>query len=316
VSAPPYTESPAAGSDEDPGSDSDFNEVLSKRFSLSSESTQEIYDLMRTANLSFTEAAVRLGLMTREQIDDSQAASQPKKDSKEAGLIETAIRRIASDRQLVLRQGEKVKPGPQLILAHDADNPRSEKIRALRTELLLLSETSTGAHMIALLSACPGEGRSQLAAELAICFSQLGRRALLVDADLRRPKQHLLFGSTNETGLADAIARNQNPLFHPVEGLPQLSLLTSGSMPPNPLELLSDGRFRRLLEDWRKSYEFVVLDTPPIRNYADGLAIATLAERVLVLSRAQHTSFKDTRALLRRLASTRSQVVGAVINHF
>ena len=182
--------------------------------------------------------------------------------------------------------------------------------------MLLLSETTSSANTIALLSACAGEGRSQLAAELAISFSQLGRRALLVDADMRHPKQHVLFGSTNQIGLSDAITLNQKPQFHPVDGLPHLWLLTSGSIPRNPLELLSDGRFEKLLQDWRKAYEFVVFDTPPVSNYADGLAVATLAGRVIVLSHGQHTSFKDTRALLRRLATTQSQILGAVINYF
>jgi receptor protein-tyrosine kinase len=166
------------------------------------------------------------------------------------------------------------------------------------------------------LSACASEGRSQLAAELAISFSQLGRRALLVDADMRNPSQHKLFGSANRSGLSEAISTNQKPIFHRVRGLPQLSLLTSGSIPSNPLELLSDGRFERLLTDWRRTFEFVILDTPPVQSFADGIAAATLARRVLVVSRAQHTSFNDTRALLRRLATTQSQILGAVINHF
>jgi protein-tyrosine kinase len=269
---------------------------------------------MQSESLNFVEAAQRLGFVTQEQVVDALTSRDYKIE--DAGLIETAIRRVASNRQVVLAQGEKVKPGPHLILAHDADNPRSEKIRALRTELLLLSEASSGANTIALLSACAGEGRSQLAAELAISFSQLGRRTLLVDADLRQPKQQVLFGSTNESGLAEAIVRNQKPWFHPVDGMPQLSLLTSGSIPPNPLELLSDGRFARLLEDWRKTYEFVILDTPPIQSYADGLAIATLAGRVIVLSRGQHTTFNETRELMRRLATTQSEILGAVINYF
>ena len=133
---------------------------------------------------------------------------------------------------------------------------------------------------------------------------------------MRQPKQHMLFGSTNLSGLSDAIALNQKPLFHPVDGLSHLSLLTSGSIPSNPLELLSDGRFAKMLDDWRRSYEFVVLDTPPVSSYADGLAIATLAGRVIVLSRGQHTSFRETRALLRRLATTQSRILGAVINYF
>jgi receptor protein-tyrosine kinase len=82
------------------------------------------------------------------------------------------------------------------------------------------------------------------------------------------------------------------------------------------LELLSDGRFSRILQDWRKTFEFVILDTPPVKDYADGLAVATLAGRVIVLGRGDHTSFSETRDLLRRLASTQSQILGAVINHF
>jgi receptor protein-tyrosine kinase len=275
-----------------------------------------VQELMTQDSLSFVDAALRMGFVTQEQIDDALVWAKRRQSGESGGLFETAIRKISDNRQLVLAQGEMVKPGAQLILAHDADNPRSEKIRALRTELLLLSEASSHANTIALLSASAGEGRSQLAAELAISFSQLGRRTLLVDADLRQPKQHLLFGSTNESGLGEAISRNQKAWFHPVNGLPTLSLLTAGATPPNPLELLSDGRFSRILQDWRKAFEFVILDTPPIKDYADGLAIATLAGKVIVVSRSQHTSYVETRDLLRRLAATQSQILGAVINHF
>lgn len=298
------------------GPDVDLRTALVTRFKLSAEKSKAVQDLMRQESLSFVDAARRLDFVTQEQIDEALDWAKRRQARESGGLFETAIRKIADNRQVVLAQGEMVKPGAQLILAHDPDNPRSEKIRALRTELLLLSEASSHANTIALLSANSGEGRSQLAAELAIAFSQLGRRTLLVDADLRQPKQHILFGSTNEVGLAEAISRNQKPWFHPVNGLPTLSLLTAGTAPPNPLELISDGRFSRYLQDWRKAFEFVILDTPPIKAFADGLAIATLAGRVIVVSRGQHTSYTETREMLRRLAATQSQILGAVINHF
>jgi receptor protein-tyrosine kinase len=230
--------------------------------------------------------------------------------------METALRRISSDKRVVLRQGERVTPGPALILAHDSDHPRSERLRALRTELLLLHEAQRGANIVAVVSSGAGEGRSQLCGELAICFAQLGRRTLLVDADLRKPQQHVLFGATNQHGLSQAIALNEKPYFHPVDGLPFMHLLTAGPVPKNPLELLSDGRFANLLTDWRNAYEFIVLDTPPVEQCADALAVATMAQRTLILSRARHTTYKSTRALLRRLGSTQSRLLGAVINHF
>src|SRR6202035_5802381 len=182
----------------------------------------------------------------------------------EPGLIEAALHRISSDKRIVLRHGERVTPGSQLILAHDPDNPRSERLRALRTELLLLNEATRGANIVAVLSPGPGEGRSQLCAELAISFAHLGRRPLLVEADMRKPQQHVLFGSTNQHGLSQSIGHNEKPYYHPVTGLPFMHLLTAGPIPPNPLELLSDGRFSNLLNDWRNAYEFIVLGTPPV----------------------------------------------------
>jgi receptor protein-tyrosine kinase len=283
---------------------------------MAEESANVVYELMRTDNLSFTDAALSLGFLTQEQIDETVSLMQPHGERPSSGLIETAIRRIAADRQVVLRQAEQVTPGPKLILAHDVDNPRSEKIRALRTELLLLSRTNRNANIIALVSGGAGEGRSLLTAELAVSFSQLGRRTLLVDADMRRPSQHLLFDAQNLRGLSDALTHRMKPQLHPVAGLPHLSLLTSGVIPPNPLELLSDGRFAMLVQDWRKTYEFIIVDTPPVSEFADGLAIATLAGRVLVLSRAQHSRFNDTKDMLRRLAATQAQILGAIVNHF
>jgi len=300
----------------DQAADAELPAELLSRFGFSMAMERAVRDLMQSDSIGFAEAAVRLNFMTVEQVKEVLLDAQRDGKSEHVGLVEMAIHKIASNRQVVSTQGETVTPSRQLILAHDADNPRSEKIRALRTELLLLCENSRTANTMALLSACAGEGRSQLAAELAISFSQLGRRALLVDADMRQPKQHVLFGTSNTNGLAEAISRNQKPSIHMVEGLPYLTLLTSGATPPNPLELLSDGRFAKLLQEWRKYYEFVVLDTPPVQNYADGLAIATLAGRVMLLSRGQHTSFADTKLLLRRLATTQSQILGTVINHF
>ncbi|MGO8858695.1 MAG: CpsD/CapB family tyrosine-protein kinase [Steroidobacteraceae bacterium] len=290
--------------------------ALISELGLTDVTVERIYEVMQSMGTTFVDAAGRLGILKPETIEQALLKIRSGRSADEAGMIETAIRRIASDRRVVLRQGDRVTPSAKLILAHDPDNPRSERLRALRTELLLLHETGRGANMVAVLSPGPGEGRSQLCGELAISFAQLGRRTLLVDADMRKPQQHVLFGSTNQHGLSQAIARNEKPYFHPVAGLPFMHLLTAGPIPPNPLELLSDGRFSNLLNEWRNSYEFIVLDTPPVAQCADGLAVATMAAHALVLSRAQHTTYKSTRALLRRLASTQSRLLGAVINHF
>ncbi len=290
--------------------------ALIAELGLSDVTVERIYEVMQSTGDSFVDSIRRLALFQPETVDQAlyKVRLQPAADE---GLIEKAVRRVSTNRSLVRRQGERVVPSSNLILAHDPDNPRSERLRALRTELLLMHEKkSRGAYMIAVVSPGTGEGRSQLCGELALSFAQLGRRTLLVDADMRKPHQHILFGSTNLYGLSQAVDGRDAPYFNPVSGLPYMHLLTAGPVPPNPLELLSDGRFGNLLTTWRNSYEFIVFDTPPVAACADGLAVATVAAHALVLSRAQHTTYKSTRSLMRRLTNTQSRVLGAVINHF
>jgi receptor protein-tyrosine kinase len=208
------------------------------------------------------------------------------------------------------------RPDPRLLIAHSPQGERSEQIRALRTELLLRRGASSEAILLAVLSPCAGEGRSQIAAELAIAFAQTGYPTLLIDADLQAPQQHALFGLPNGQGLAQAIENEAEARLHAVHGLPCLSVLTAGSVAGDPLELLASRRFVRMVDDCRDKFEFVVLDTSPVGRCADALAVASLAGLVLVASRAQHTPQREMRAMLRRLKATQSAIVGAVISHF
>jgi len=223
------------------------------------------------------------------------ASREPPTESQERlSVTEVALRRCIEPRTEIVTEVNEVMPGQDLTLVHDPHNPRCEEIRLLRTELMLDDEPNQ-AKVIAVLSPGAAEGRSQLSAELAIAFAQLGRRTLLVDADLRSPRQHRLFDAIGERGLSQALARDELPFLQRVVGFPLMNLLTSGLPPTNPLEMLA---------------------TPPASQCADALAIASLASRVLVLSRATRTSVRDLRSLLRRLASTRARIAGAVISHF
>lgn len=275
-------------------SDSLIKSSLIRRCSLSPSMIGRIRNAEATLGLGFAEAALALHLVTQEDIN--------------------AVR--ARDRGITLVQRNRLVPSDKLMLVNDPYSAHSEKVRALRTELLLRRGAAGQADCVALLSPGSGEGRSYLAAELAIAFAQIGQPTLLVDADLRHPSQHLLFGADNQRGLSDALTEDAAPCLHPVQGLPQLFVLPAGSTQNNPLELLSDSRFERVVEEWRWTFSFVVLDTSPVDRYSDGLAVARLIGRVLILSRAQHTRYRETKELLRRLSATQSQILGAVINHF
>ena len=282
---------------------------------LSPEDIERVTAFMQNSNFSFSQSALRLGLVTQSDVDNAIDSLQAMNAVEKESLVEAAIHKLSEERQLVVHVADTVKPSAQLLIAHDPYSPRNELIRALRTELLLRNEARQ-ANVICVVSPSPREGRSQLSAELAIAFAQLGRRTLLVDADLRRPRQHTLFTAENGRGLSDSLTRGDRPYVYNVDGLPMMSLLTTGTLPPNPLELLSSGRFERLLQDWKKTNEFIVIDTPPVTLCADALAVATLAGRVLFVVRAEHTRYRDTQETLRRLATTRAQILGTAMNHF
>jgi Mrp family chromosome partitioning ATPase len=104
--------------------------------------------------------------------------------------------------------------------------------------------------------------------------------------------------------------------LHGIEGLPQMALLTSGALPPNPLELLSGIRFEHLTAEWRRNFEFVILDTPPAEESSDAIAVASAAGSVLVLSRADVTPFSALKEMARKLEATHARTLGAVIGKF
>jgi protein-tyrosine kinase len=283
---------------------------------LTPENAVRIDETMRDMDLGFGDAALHLGLFTVDELADAVAAARQLPPKPPDGIVEGAIHRMSFNRNLPVKYLGMVKPGPFLILARDPDNAYSEQIRALRTELLLLNNATRSGNLIVILSACQGEGRTQLCAELAIAFSQLGQRTLLVDADLRRPKVHALFESANTLGLGQALTSGGVPQLLGVEMLPHLSVLIAGPSVPNPLELLTSGHFQRQMSDWRKKFNMVIIDTPPITEFADGLAIASFAEQVVIVGRSHSTPHNNIKEMLRRMAGTRSRIVGAVINSF
>ncbi len=289
---------------------------LISRGRLGADTAKRIDEAAESKGLTFADAAIKLGIITHEQLAAALESVQRPPPERTSGIVEGAILKLAGP-GLPVKYVGTVEPGSALILAHSPDNAYSERIRSLRTELVLLNGgTPRVGGSIALLSPSRGEGRTQLCAELAIAFSQMGSRTLLVDADLRRPRMHLLFNSENFFGLAQSLAAGGASPMLGVRDLPNLSLLTAGSISNNPLELLSNGRFERQMSDWRKKYEMVIIDTPPVTEYADGLAIASFAQQVVIVSRAGATPHKNMKEMLRRLAATRSRIVGAVINKF
>lgn len=299
----------------------EVGDAIVSQLGLSDEAIRTIRRMAQAEKIGFATAALRLGFLTQSQLDGiivtlGQSGKQPR-SSEAKGLVRMVVSQPEPERSRALRVGNVVVPGPQLAEVLNPRSVRGDAVRALRTELVLKAQNHEHNGMLAVLSPGAREGRSLLAAELAICYAQLGRRTLLIDTDFRASAQHTLFlSSSEEWGLSQAIAFSAPLQAYDVEDIAELSVVFAGAPMPSPLEMLSDPAFHRMVARWRAEYEFVILDTPPLGQYADGLLLAKVAGRALVLSRSGHTRRADLKNALRRLATTGTHVVGSVLNRF
>src|SRR5688500_13667091 len=175
----------------------------------------------------------------------------------------------------------------ELIAAWDPFNPVVEELRGVRTQLLIRwFNPEGGRRTLVITSPCAREGRSFVAANLAVVFSQMGMRTLLVDADFRAPRQQSIFNISDRFGLSSALSgRSDLSAAAPVAGLTGLAVLAAGPLPPNPLELLSRGSFAALLSKAQSEFDVILIDTPPVAGYAGACASTFRAGGALVVAR-------------------------------
>jgi protein-tyrosine kinase len=208
--------------------------------------------------------------------------------------------------------------GKELIAAWQPFHPTVEELRAVRTQLLMRwFNPEAGRRTLAITSACSREGRSFIAANLAVVFSQLGQRTLLIDADFRSPRQQSIFNIPDRFGLSSALSgRADLSIALPVSGLTGLSVLPAGPIPPNPLELLSRASFAALLAKAQSEYDTILIDTPPATEYADAPCVAFRAGDALLVVRQDHTPVARTERAVRDLTDGSARIVGTVMNAY
>jgi receptor protein-tyrosine kinase len=206
----------------------------------------------------------------------------------------------------------------ELIAAWDPFHPVVEELRGVRTQLLIRwYSPEAGRRTLAVVSPCAREGRSFIAANLAVVFSQLGSRTLLIDADFRAPRQQSIFNISDRFGLSSVLSgRADLSAAVPVTGLTGLAVLPAGPLPPNPLELLSRPGFVNLIAKAQAEYDIVLIDTPPATAYADAQSIVFRAGDALLVSRKDQTRIDDTERTVRDLSDASGRVVGTLMNAF
>lgn len=204
-----------------------------------------------------------------------------------------------------------------LVTAIDPFGDQADVFRDLRTRLLLEHmDPPHPHHALAVVSTSPGDGKSYCAANLAISLSQLGRRTLLVDANLRKPTLHKMFGMDSQGGLGGVLAGHHSATdaIQAVPDLPSLAVLLAGGEPPNPQELVQRPTFTLLMAELLTRFDHVIVDTPAASLGADARLLAAKCGSALIVGRRQHSKVSELQALGSALTRTATHVAGIVMN--
>jgi non-specific protein-tyrosine kinase len=203
----------------------------------------------------------------------------------------------------------------KLITVSHPRSPVSEAYRTLRTNIEF-SSLDRAVKTLLVTSAGPDEGKSTTIANLAVTFAEAGREVLIVDCDLRRPTLHLLFDRPNDAGLTSLLREERSfaEVTHPT-GVPRLSLLPSGPLPPNPAELLGSQRMDRVVEWLRDHAEVALFDAPPTIAVADAAVLAPKMDGVLLVVSAGKTRRDHALRAKRLIEKVNAKVLGVVLNN-
>lgn len=290
--------------------DTRIGQLLQQAGKLTADNVERVARTQQELGLRFGEAALRLGLVNQEDID-------------------TAIARQFAY-PFAARGNSPLSD--RLLAAYHPAGLQGDTLRAIRSQLLL-RWFGTGQHALAVSGVGAGDASSVLAANLALVFAQLGQRTLLVDANLRHGVQHALFGLHSQrgprpaaalsgtgwngsarTGLSDVLAgRAGLDAMVPVPGFSALSLLASGTVPPNPQELLERASFGALHAQLGKRFDVVLYDVAPTSHGAEAMAVAAHAGATLLVARKNRTSVAGLRRLAQQMAGAGVAVIGSVL---
>jgi capsular exopolysaccharide synthesis family protein len=203
---------------------------------------------------------------------------------------------------------------PTLCAVYHPKSSAAEAFRGVRTALYF-STRGEGHKVIQITSPDQGDGKTTLAANLAVALAQAQKRVILVDADLRRPSVHKLFGVSAAQGLASVLGGEADlPNVVQQTAVPGLSVLTCGPVPPNPAELLTLPRFAQLLADLRARYDCVIIDTPPLLAVTDPAVVSPLADGVILTIRLSKNARPHAERAKEVLTTLGARVIGVVVN--
>ncbi|MEJ7848306.1 MAG: polysaccharide biosynthesis tyrosine autokinase [Pyrinomonadaceae bacterium] len=216
---------------------------------------------------------------------------------------------------LAPKNGNGLATAAAMITLEDRHSPMAEAYRHLRTSLLF-SSAGRPPQTILITSSQPSEGKTTTAINTAITLAQSDAEVVIIDCDLRRPRLHTYFEMENTQGLTNYLSgdRNTDNLIKNCKGLPNLKVITSGPIPPNPAELLSSEEMKNLLQFLRGRYKHVIIDSPPAISFTDAAILSTLVDGVVLVAMAGKSSMHLMRRFKQRLGNIGARIYGVVLN--
>lgn len=276
--------------------DRHIGDLIRDARNLSAAEVEKVLACQRQHGVRFGEAAVTLGLASPEDVLNALAQQfhYP---------LATAERRVAS---------------PELVTLSQPFSVQAEAVRAVRSQLTMRwNKPEAPRKALAVISPSTGDGKTYFAANLAVSLAQLGGRTLLVDADLRGPRQHEVFKVGNAAGLSSLLSgRAETQVIQPVDGVPGLFVLPCGPIPPNPLELIERPAFGLLVRELTSKFDHVIIDTAAASLGADACVVAARCGASLVLTRKDENRVIQVQELVAALTGSPVDLVGAVVNEF
>ena len=274
-----------------------IGDILVATGRLSQDDAGRIVERQRKDQVQFGEAALALKVLTKEDIDFALSKQ--------------------FDYSYLSDQDQSVSP--EVVAAYKPFSRVGENLRAVRSQLMLRwFNTDPARKVIAVVSPGSGEGRSFIAANLAVVFAQQGERTLLIDADLRaKPEraQHALFKLGKSAGLSGVLSNRAGlEVAQLVPGLPGLAVLPAGALPPNPQELLGRAAFGDLLRIASQQFDVIIIDTPAGHDFADAEITAARAGAALLVARKNTSQLPHAAQLARRLQDSGVALIGSVLN--
>jgi len=290
----------AAGTAEPAVLDRSIGDILAELRHLTAAQVEKVLEYQRSKGVRFGEAAVALGLASKDDV----------------------LFALAQQFHYPYAPEEKGKLKGDLVALNEPFSARAEGFRALRSQLMmrLFGEADAaqgGGRALAIISTDSGDGKTYTATNLAVSLAQLGGRTLLVDADMRNPSVHEAFNLKNQTGLSGILSgRADKQVIQQVPAIPSLFVLPVGTTPPNPQELVERPAFGLLLRELVAKFDHVIVDTPAAVHGADAAVIAAKCGAALVLARKNKSRSDALRELVASLAGAPVKLTGVVFNEF